>query len=240
MSPETTNPKILDLNLLERGVWLVKVPKYISKRWQKSSSSKPIGTLEISRLNPGKPKVSVNLSDHIVSMEMDTTDKISKEYELFSSNMTNQTLTVFSHKNNNEKINLQGQIAKRFDLKPKMTDTYLQMKMENIKKACEPKKKTVLLAKTVNNFTPNWKKLNYADDKQKHETKMVRQDTDIVQGMLFKLFEKHQFYRIQDLVRLTQQPITHVKEIMREIGDFNLKYPNKNMWQLKEEYRHYS
>jgi transcription initiation factor TFIIF subunit beta len=41
----------------------------------------------------------------------------------------------------------------------------------------------------------------------KEEGKRIRQDKDQVMDKLFEIFEKHQYYNIQDLVRLTSQPI---------------------------------
>lgn len=58
--------------------------------------------------------------------------------------------------------------------------------------------------------------------------------------MLFNAFEKHQFYNIKDLVNLTNQPISYLKEILKEICDYSVKNPHKNTWHLKQEYSHYS
>lgn len=40
----------LDLSNASRGVWLVKIPKYIANRWEKVSSDVEVGKLKISRL----------------------------------------------------------------------------------------------------------------------------------------------------------------------------------------------
>jgi len=32
---------------------------------------------------------------------------------------------------------------------------------------------------------------------------------------------------------------TFLKEVLKEICSYNMKAPHKNMWELKEEYRHY-
>lgn len=58
--------------------------------------------------------------------------------------------------------------------------------------------------------------------------------------MLFHAFEKHQYYNIKDLVTLTNQPISYLKEILKEICEYSVKNPHKNTWHLKPEYRHYS
>ena len=43
--------------------------------------------------------------------------------------------------------------------------------------------------------------------KSKEEGKRIREDKDKVMDKLFSVFEKHQYYNISDLVRLTNQPI---------------------------------
>ncbi|RXG70116.1 General transcription factor IIF subunit 2 [Armadillidium vulgare] len=75
--------------------------------------------------------------------------------------------------------------------------------------------------------------------RKKEEGKKSRDDREKVQEMLFAAFEKHQYYNIKDLEKITAQPITYLKEILKEMCDYNLKNPHKNMWELKPEYRHY-
>ena len=43
--------------------------------------------------------------------------------------------------------------------------------------------------------------------KLKEEGKRMRMDKEVVMDKLFSVFEKHQYYNISDLVRLTNQPI---------------------------------
>ena len=60
-----------------------------------------------------------------------------------------------------------------------------------------------------------------------------------VQEILFALFEKHQFYNIKDLAQETRQPMAYLKQILKEVCNYSVKPPNRNMWELKPEYRHY-
>lgn len=48
--------------------------------------------------------------------------------------------------------------------------------------------------------------IEYAE-KKKAEGKKMRDDKDAVLEMLFAAFEKHQYYNIKDLVKITRQPI---------------------------------
>jgi len=76
-------------------------------------------------------------------------------------------------------------------------------------------------------------------ERKKAEGKKARDDKNAVMDMLFHAFEKHQYYNIKDLVKITNQPISYLKEILKDVCDYNMKNPHKNMWELKKEYRHY-
>merc|ERR1719320_1052265 len=81
---------------------------------------------------------------------------------------------------------------------------------------------------------------NLAHERQKKaEGKKMRDDKEKVQEILFALFEKHQFYNIKDLAQETRQPMAYLKQILKEVCNYSVKPPNRNMWKLKPEYRHY-
>ena len=75
---------------------------------------------------------------------------------------------------------------------------------------------------------------------KKAEGKKMRDDKEKVQEIIFALFEKHQYYNIKDLMQETKQPIAYLKEILKEVCNYSVKPPNRNMWELKPEYRHYN
>lgn len=49
MSKDTHIDRDLDLSNANRGVWLVKVPKYVANRWEKASSDMEVGKLKIAK-----------------------------------------------------------------------------------------------------------------------------------------------------------------------------------------------
>lgn len=87
--------KELDLSNAGRGVWIVKVPKYIANRWEKASSTSEVGKLKIHKQPGQKAQVSLTLSDAV--MNLDTLERIPREHRLDVSVVTKQTLGVFSH-----------------------------------------------------------------------------------------------------------------------------------------------
>lgn len=136
---------------------------------------------------------------------------------------------------------MEGRIVQKLETRPLADSAYMKMKIERIKKTCEPVKKAIALQKTISNYKPvsdHKHNIEYRQMK-KAEGKKARDDKEIVLNMLFSAFEKHQYYNIKDLVKITRQPIGYLKEILKEVCDYSNKNPHKNMWELKKEYRHY-
>ncbi|KAG1714101.1 General transcription factor IIF subunit 2 [Nymphon striatum] len=240
-----------------RKVWLVKVPKYIHTRWQKAPKSMNAGKLRISKLPNGKPDVTFSLSEEMMSIK-DSNDitNIPKEHKFVITNIAKQTLAAFSelqgtigkgNKNGQESkegtigVKLEGQVIQRAECKPVVDAKYMQLKKDHILKACQPLRTVKKIDGVVNNFKPisNHQFIIESDKKKKETGKKSRDAKDKVMDMLFSAFEKHQYYNIRDLEQITRQPLPYLKEILKEICNYNVKNPHKNMWELKPEYRHY-
>ncbi|XP_053685164.1 general transcription factor IIF subunit 2-like [Sabethes cyaneus] len=237
--------KELDMSNAGRSIWLVKVPKYMAKKWEKAPGNIELGKLKIARQVGHKTQMSLSLSDALINM--DPLEKIPRHHRLEPSVVAKQTLGVFSHSvptvatEPEAEQQVVGRIFQKLECRPYDDDCYMKMKLESIRRAAQPVRQTKSLEKIVNNFKPISDHKHNIEDKQRKKTegKKCCSDKNAVQDVLFNAFEKHQYYNIKDLVRITRQPITYLKEILREVCDYNMKNPHKNMWELKKEYRHY-
>ncbi|XP_067212415.1 general transcription factor IIF subunit 2 isoform X1 [Linepithema humile] len=261
----------LDLSNAGRGVWLVKVPKYIANKWEKAPGNVEVGKLKITK-NPGqKAEVSLKLSEAVLALKESGEEEIPKQHRLDVTTVTRQMLGVFSHvarkfgiifKFNvslisifnftastssdtivpeSEKLFMEGRIVQKLECRPYADNCYMKLKLESIKRASVPQRQVQQLDRVVQNFKPvsdHKHNIEYAE-KKKAEGKKMRDDKEAVLDMLFAAFEKHQYYNIRDLVKITRQPIVYLKEILNEVCNYNLKNPHRNMWELKPEYRHY-
>lgn len=141
-----------------------------------------------------------------------------------------------------DKIALEGVVVQRAECRPAVSENYMRLKKLQIEASSKPMRLSQQLDKAV---TTNYKPVaNHANNleyekKKKEEGKRARADRQQVLDMLFSAFEKHQFYNIKDLVDITKQPVIYLKEILRDIGIYNVKGTHKNTWELKPEYRHY-
>lgn len=235
-----TENKDLDVTNVARGVWLVKVPKYISNRWNKLRDTE-VGRLRISKSSSAKLDVVFTLSDNVVKCS-DPGDNIiiPKEHQFVVSKISAQSLAVFSQ--STERIIMEGRVTQKAECRPVANDMkYMQLKKHTISQQSQPIRTTKQIGHVVNVYKPVSDHKNNIEFElqKKSEGKKSRDDREKVMDMLFAAFEKHQYYNIKDLVRITRQPITYLKEILKDICNYNLKNPHKNMWELKPEYRHY-
>lgn len=140
-----------------------------------------------------------------------------------------------------EKLFMEGRIVQKLECRPYADKCYMKLKQDSFRQAAVPMRKVLSLDKIVQNFKPvsdHRHNIEYKERK-KAEGKKARDDKNSVLDMLFNAFEKHQYYNIKDLVKITNQPVGYLKEILKEVCDYNMKNPHKNMWELKKEYRHY-
>uniref|UniRef100_A0AAY4B6N8 General transcription factor IIF subunit 2 n=1 Tax=Denticeps clupeoides TaxID=299321 RepID=A0AAY4B6N8_9TELE len=212
------------------GVWLVKVPKYLSQQWAKSS---------------GRGEVSFTLNEELTTIdgigEKAALVRAPREHPFTMQTVGGQTLAVFTE-SSSDKIALEGVVVQRAECRPAVSDNYMRLKRLQIEESSKPVRYSQQLEKPV---TTNYKPVaNHAnnleyDKKKKEEGKRARADKQQVLDMLFSAFEKHQYYNIKDLVDITKQPVIYLKEILRDIGTYNVKGTHKNTWELRPEYRHY-
>ena len=161
------------------------------------------------------------------------------------SSIAAQTLGVFSCSSTageGDKLSVEGKVVQRAECCPINSNLYSDIKKDALAKAGEPRRMLKQLDKHV---TTAFKPVSIhasalAHEKaKKAEGKKMRDDKEKVQEIIFALFEKHQYYNIKDLIQETRQPVTYLKEILKEVCNYSVKPPNRNMWELKPEYRHY-
>ncbi|KAJ6661705.1 hypothetical protein lerEdw1_013227 [Lerista edwardsae] len=81
------------------GMWLVKVPKYLSQQWNKASGRGEVGKLRIAK-NQGRTEVSFTLNEDLANID-DVGGKPSsfsapREHPFLLQSVGGQTLTVFT------------------------------------------------------------------------------------------------------------------------------------------------
>ncbi|PAV85882.1 hypothetical protein WR25_09133 [Diploscapter pachys] len=229
------------------------------EHWESNTGSE-IGRLVVNPPEKGKasqvsfiskPSTQNQPSSSGSSSSASASKSIPEEHTFIIHDLANQTMavlvedkTVLKEDYNIATGNLavEGKIVKRAECRPLANQNYMKMKVDQMLRNTKPKQQVIKLDRAENKFKP---KSVHEEDlarlKQKKEgAKTVRADRDVLMNALFKAFEKHQYYRLQDLQMLTNQPANYVKEILQMIAVYNSAPPHKSMWELKPEYRNYT
>lgn len=244
----------VDLTAAGRGVWLIKVPKYLSEKWEKASGSCEVGKLRIAQpqFPNQKTKVMYTLNEQLAKPDPGSVNTTPREHNFVLTGISSQNLSVISHTpcppnpdNPMEKpadnLAFEGKVTQRAECKPILTDNYMKLKKLQMEIQNKPKREVKQLDTHVVNYKPikiHAFNLQH-EQRKKEEGKRSRMDKDQLTDILYAAFEEHQYYNVKDLVNLTKQPLPYLKEILKEICVYNMKAPHRNMWELKPEYRHY-
>lgn len=99
-------------------------------------------------------------------------------------------------------------MVQKGECRPKADANYMSLKRQSIMRAAQPTRQVQQLDKAVVNYKPVSMHKNEVEfeQKKKAEGKKARDDKDKVSEVLFSAFEKHQYYALRDLVRITKQP----------------------------------
>uniref|UniRef100_A0A8C5JPX7 General transcription factor IIF subunit 2 n=1 Tax=Junco hyemalis TaxID=40217 RepID=A0A8C5JPX7_JUNHY len=207
------------------GMWLVKVPKYLSQQWSKASGRGEVGKLRIVK-NQGRTEVSFTLNEELASISdiggKPASVSAPREHPFLLQSVGGQTLTVFtetsvenqseekSESGSTDKLALEGIVVQRAECRPAASENYMKLKRLQIEESSKPVRLSQQLDKAV---TTNYKpvanhqyNIEY-EKKKKEDGKRARADKQQVLDMLFSAFEKHQYYNIKDLVDITKQPV---------------------------------
>jgi len=267
-----------------RGVWLVKVPRYLSEDWQKNEG-RIVGRLirgagpdvvfrsETSRVMPSatssastsgtssanqekantgtKSLASLSLEPQAITRKGFNSVQLPKEHKFIMRDLNNQTMALLCEdksglEENAEimtgKLSIEGRVVTKAECQPPSSSEYMKMKARQIELVSQPKNVVQQMEKAVIKFKPvTMHAEDLAKEKLKKEgVKAVRFERAHVMEMIFNAFEKHQYYKLVDLQKLTSQPISLVKDILIDIAVYNAQPPHRSTWELKPEYRNYS
>ncbi|XP_075991634.1 general transcription factor IIF subunit 2-like [Anticarsia gemmatalis] len=237
----------LDLSNTGRGAWLVKVPKYIANKWEKAQGNIEVGKLKISRAPGQRAQVQLSLSEAVLCLKDAGEQNIPKEHHLDVTNVSKQSLGVFSQVISTPssieaevpksgKLYMEGGIIRKLECRVKEDTKYNNLKSETIKDVdSSPQVPKLPRSRSLNTIISC--SLGASGYRKTATDIRSRYDKEAIRNMLFAAFQKHQCYNIKDLQKITRQPIFYLKEILKEVCNFNLKNPHKNMWVLKPEYR---
>lgn len=224
----------LNINKIRKRVWIVKMPRYISEKLMNLEDGTHIGEMKIVKDGEKPSEISLHLQPSTMSNSQEW-EEIPSIIPMKRARDLNQVILPLIE--NPDDISIEGRVRHKLEMQPRTDEKFLNKAAKKMIKAQEPERTTILLKRHVNKFIPLNKPKEVETRRPKE--KLTKKEDNEVEAILFDLFEKHEFYKITDLVHLTKQPVVHLKKILHELCIYNMKGPNKFMWTLKPEYKHY-
>lgn len=248
-------PVPLDFSKASNPLWLVKIPKYLAKKWSEASDNSQVGKIIITQTkNPSsnapkpKPQIVFQLNEALgqnvqvkISENKFLEHKIPLEHKFLMTPIANQNVYILKQSTEDsakDSLSIMGKVIQRAECTPVQNDSsYMDLKRETNKQFNEPKNfiKIVDDRKQRTKFIP--KIIQQSNRDKTQQQKRLRNDRGTVQDALFAAFTKHQYYTLKDLEKITRQPQTYLKDILHEICRHITKGPHKNTWELKDEYK---
>jgi transcription initiation factor TFIIF subunit beta len=260
---DASNSIDVDLTRSAGGVWLVKMPKYLSQILSDHADgtitgevghliqSLPSASRGSTAVGPRSQDVVFRLTDQIMGKLKEKNR--SKDYKIppqehrFCLNNVSDGIlrTVYTRTSNNsksssnEQISLIGKVIKRADVRPVENEQYMSMKRKHFEMSQEPTRKAVKIDKKINPYTP---KRNHAenikrDKARKLAGKRVRSDEDVVLNRMFEAFAKNQYISMSGLEGITAQPKNYLQQLVKKYCNYNNA---GHTYELKPQFRHYS
>jgi transcription initiation factor TFIIF subunit beta len=137
-----------------------------------------------------------------------------------------------------------GRIEQECNLRPVIDDAYRAVLRERDLAANKPKRSIQLLdaeSEARTGFIPHIRESELTSRTHRKrlevDAKRERLPRDEVTDMLFRAFERRSLWTFAALVDHTRQPSSFLKEILSDIAVYNTRGPNKNLYELKAEYR---
>ncbi|XP_055398006.1 general transcription factor IIF subunit 2 isoform X2 [Bubalus kerabau] len=151
------------------GVWLVKVPKYLSQQWAKAPGRGEVGKLRIAK-NQGRTEVSFTLNEDLANIHdiggKPASVSAPREHPFVLQSVGGQTLTVFTE-SSSDKLSLEGIVVQRAECRPAANENYMRLKRLQIEESSKPVRLSQQLDKVV---TTNYKPV--ANHQYNHKLKL--------------------------------------------------------------------
>jgi transcription initiation factor TFIIF subunit beta len=238
--------RALDVSRATREVWLVKVPNYLSDVWSKAEPGAELGVMRDSSTT-GRLQVSFTVAPELLQKaQAEIGVEIPAEHRVHMQNTSSQSLCTFSEEvgvaGGCGQLMAEGKVSQRADIQPPSSEVYMKLKGHQFRAAEKTKNTAQQLDRApASVYKPRSHQKEYADHekKKKEAGKRAKDDREVVLDLIFSAFQQHEYYNFKDLVQKTQQPVSYLREILKEVCQYSVKAPHRNMWHLKPEYRHY-
>lgn len=243
----------VDSGNAERRVWLVKIPDFLAEAMEEildsmslpdvpPNSETEIGLVRLFAPTADSPaRVTVHLNrDGVAELH-----ECPRDYDM-KFVKSQQKMHMFCEVlSEGRATTIEGRVEQECHLKPQFNDEYRAMLQHRTVEANRPRR-TVQFVDSKSErvqvgLVPH---VREQDLLNRRRARLIEPDqrrerlpeTDVM-NMLFRAFEQYPLWTLRGLAEHTQQPVVHVREILSKIANYNTRGPNKNLYELKPEFK---
>lgn len=155
MSQENPVKRTMDMKNAAQGIWMVKMPNYVARLWDKSPSDMQVATLrmEHSADNKVPAKVKLVLSQQLLQLDPQKLYATEHELKLSKATPNAQTTGIFSTTECDTDSAMEGVIKYKMECLPVCNTQYLHMKKQASRNA-RNRHGAEAIGSIVSNFKP--------------------------------------------------------------------------------------
>jgi transcription initiation factor TFIIF subunit beta len=253
-STQLPSETTVDSTNSERRVWLVKVPDFLADAMNEildgmalnespnGRSECELGTVRIYAPTADAPaRVTVILN-------RESTEELKecpKEYEM-KFVKSQQKMHLFSETASKGRATaIEGRVEQECHMKPNLNEEYRAMLLQRTIEANRPRRTVQLVDNRTSavqvGLIPHVRESELLARRRQRlgepDQRRERLPETEVMNMLFKAFEQYPLWSLRGLSEHTQQPVVHVREILSKIANYITRGPNKNLYELKPEFK---
>lgn len=233
----------LNIDDLEQKIWLVKVPAFLADKFEQSmNEGTDLGHLK--RYNQDVRAEGTSANTQWVLTVPETFKGIPRNYTMgFTQNKVENSY-IFEESSNRVGKKVCGTVTKHALVTPFSNDPEYRSILRKRALDAGELNKPIL-------FETQTRQLDYLKPSRGANSSFgglgKRQKVDLdsktsrlpykeLRGILFKLFAEYRFWSLKGLQKKTRQPVSHLKDVLKEIAVLNRKGKLHTLYQLKDEY----
>jgi transcription initiation factor TFIIF subunit beta len=229
---------VVDISGEDRKIWLVKIPSFVYEEWQKGKDDAVLGTVVMEGKNLKYCPAPTEKANQVSEFKLATNPTSVQNLFVFK---TEELPKSNDEEKKNYSISIQGKISTSCTMAPPLSKQYGSVVKEREIKANEPTNKTKKLKDTraeTRHLRPLAQPYPASSRRvEAQKEKAARMNKQDLEELLFVLFRRKRYWKLNDLVSETEQPIQYLKkDFLEEMCIYNRKGEHKGEWQLKEDY----
>jgi hypothetical protein len=230
---------VVDISGHDRNIWLVKIPAFLYEAWQEAKDDEVLGKVvmkgKILKYYPAPTEKENQVSEFNMATNPLVQNVFIFKTEEFPSNQ------VTEEESKNVEVSIQGNVSKSFSMAPPLSKQYELVVKAREMKANAPTNRTKKLRDTraeTRHLRPLAQPYPVSSRRvEAQKEKAARMGKADLEELLFKLFRRKRYWKLNDLAAETKQPLQYLKTgFLEDNCIYNGKGEHRGEWQLQEHY----